>query len=97
MVHGREHEDANGLVGLVSDGMRTLGSRWLETIRARTSEAGTCLRYVHRGVFAEDYDQQHRLGRDAEAADAYQAELALSDNVAEREFLAERVPASHAT
>jgi predicted RNA polymerase sigma factor len=60
-----------------------------------SSEAGTCLRYVHR-VFGEDYDQQHRLGRDADAADAYQAALALSDNVAEREFLAERVLASHA-
>jgi len=33
----------------------------------------------------------HRLGRDAEAVDAYQAALALSENAAEQEFLAERV------
>jgi RNA polymerase sigma-70 factor (ECF subfamily) len=36
-------------------------------------------------------DLLHRLGRDAEAADAYRAALALSDNAAEQEFLAERV------
>jgi RNA polymerase sigma-70 factor, ECF subfamily len=36
-------------------------------------------------------DLLRRLGRDAEAAEAYQAALALSDNSAEREFLAERV------
>jgi RNA polymerase sigma-70 factor, ECF subfamily len=36
----------------------------------------------------------HRLGRDAEAADAYQAALALSSNAAEEQFLMERV---HAT
>jgi RNA polymerase sigma-70 factor, ECF subfamily len=36
----------------------------------------------------------HRLGRDAEAADAYQAALALTSNAAEEQFLVERV---HAT
>jgi len=36
-------------------------------------------------------DLLHRLGRDAEAADAYQAALALSGNAAEQEFLADRV------
>jgi RNA polymerase sigma-70 factor (ECF subfamily) len=36
-------------------------------------------------------DLLHRLGRDAEAAGAYQEALALSDNAAEQEFLAERV------
>lgn len=36
-------------------------------------------------------DLLHRLGRDAEAADAYRAALALSENVAEQEFLTERV------
>lgn len=36
-------------------------------------------------------DLLRRLGRDAEAAEAYQAALALSGNSAEREFLAERV------
>jgi RNA polymerase sigma-70 factor (ECF subfamily) len=32
-----------------------------------------------------------RLGRDAEAADAYRAALALTGNAAEQEFVAERV------
>jgi RNA polymerase sigma-70 factor (ECF subfamily) len=36
-------------------------------------------------------DLLHRLGRDAEAVDAYREALALSDNAAEQEFLAERV------
>ena len=36
-------------------------------------------------------DLLHRLGREAEAADAYRAALALTDNAAEQEFLAERV------
>jgi RNA polymerase sigma-70 factor, ECF subfamily len=36
----------------------------------------------------------HRLGRDAEAAEAYQAALALTSNAAEEQFLMERV---HAT
>jgi RNA polymerase sigma-70 factor (ECF subfamily) len=39
-------------------------------------------------------DLLHRLGRDAEAAGAYQAALALSENAAEQEFLAERVTSS---
>lgn len=42
-------------------------------------------------VPATKADLLHRLGRDAEAVEAYQAALALSDNAAEREFLAERV------
>jgi len=33
----------------------------------------------------------HRLGRDAEAADAYRAALALSENAVEQEFLAARL------
>ena len=36
-------------------------------------------------------DLLHRLGRDAEAADAYRAALTLSENAAEQEFLTERV------
>lgn len=36
-------------------------------------------------------DLLHRLRCDAEAANAYQAALALSDNAAEQEFVAERV------
>jgi RNA polymerase sigma-70 factor, ECF subfamily len=36
-------------------------------------------------------DLLRRLGRDGEAAEAYRAALALSDNAAEQEFLAERV------
>ena len=35
-----------------------------------------------------------RLGRHAEAADAYRAALALSDNAAEQEFLTERLRSS---
>jgi RNA polymerase sigma-70 factor (ECF subfamily) len=42
-------------------------------------------------------DLLHRLGRDAEAADAYQAALALSDNAAEQEFLAARVRSAQPT
>jgi RNA polymerase sigma-70 factor (ECF subfamily) len=36
-------------------------------------------------------DLLHRLGRDADAADAYRAALALCDNAAEREYLDERL------
>jgi RNA polymerase sigma-70 factor, ECF subfamily len=36
-------------------------------------------------------DLLHRLGRGAEAADAYRAALALTDNAAEQEFLARRL------
>jgi RNA polymerase sigma-70 factor (ECF subfamily) len=42
-------------------------------------------------------DLLHRLGRDTEAADAYRAALALSDNAAEQEFLAERVRSAQPT
>jgi RNA polymerase sigma-70 factor (ECF subfamily) len=44
----------------------------------------------YRYLPATKADLLHRLGRDAEAAEAYQAALALSDNLAEQEFLAER-------
>jgi RNA polymerase sigma-70 factor (ECF subfamily) len=39
-------------------------------------------------------DLLRRLGREAEAADAYRAALALADNAATREFLTERLTAS---
>ena len=45
----------------------------------------------YRYLPATKADLLKRLGRDAEAADAYRAALALSDNAAEQEFLAERV------
>jgi RNA polymerase sigma-70 factor, ECF subfamily len=48
----------------------------------------------YRYLPATKADLLHRLGRDAEAADAYRAALALSDNAAEQEFLAERVKAA---
>jgi len=44
----------------------------------------------YRYLPATKADLLHRLGRHAEAADAYQAALALSDNAAEQEFLADR-------
>jgi RNA polymerase sigma-70 factor (ECF subfamily) len=47
----------------------------------------------YRYLPATKADLLHRLGRDAEAADAYRAALALSDNAAEQEFLAGRVRA----
>ena len=45
----------------------------------------------YRYLPATKADLLHRLGRDAEAAEAYQAALALSDNAAEQEFLAARL------
>jgi RNA polymerase sigma-70 factor (ECF subfamily) len=45
----------------------------------------------YRYLPATKADLLHRLGRDAEAADAYKAALALSDNAAEQKFLAERI------
>jgi RNA polymerase sigma-70 factor (ECF subfamily) len=36
----------------------------------------------------------HRLGRDAEAVEAYRAALLLADNAAEQDFLAERAGTS---
>jgi RNA polymerase sigma-70 factor (ECF subfamily) len=45
----------------------------------------------YRYLPATKADLLHRLGRDAEAAGAYRAALALSDNEAEQEFLAERL------
>ena len=45
----------------------------------------------YRYLPATKADLLQRLGRDAEASVAYQAALALSDNAAEQEFLAERV------
>jgi RNA polymerase sigma-70 factor, ECF subfamily len=44
-------------------------------------------RYLH----STKADLLHRLGRDAEAAEAYRAALALAGNVAEQEFLTERL------
>ena len=44
----------------------------------------------YRYLPATKADLLHRLGRDAEAARAYRAALALSDNAAEQEFLTER-------
>jgi RNA polymerase sigma-70 factor (ECF subfamily) len=51
----------------------------------------------YRYLPATKADLLHRLGRDAEAVDAYQAALALSDNAAEQEFLAERVRSTQRT
>jgi RNA polymerase sigma-70 factor (ECF subfamily) len=45
----------------------------------------------YRYLPATKADLLRRLGRDAEAADAYEAALALSDNAAEQAFLVERV------
>jgi len=47
----------------------------------------------YRYLPATKADLLHRLGRDAEAVDAYRAALALSDNAAEQEFLAGRMRA----
>jgi RNA polymerase sigma-70 factor (ECF subfamily) len=49
-------------------------------------------RYLH----STKADLLHRLGRDAEAAAAYRAALALTDNAAERAFLAGRLGAEEA-
>jgi RNA polymerase sigma-70 factor (ECF subfamily) len=51
----------------------------------------------YRYLPATKADLLHRLGRHAEAAGAYQAALALSDNAAEQEFLAERVRSAQPT
>jgi RNA polymerase sigma-70 factor (ECF subfamily) len=51
----------------------------------------------YRYLPATKADLLHRLGRDAEAVRAYQAALALSDNAAEQEFLAERVRSTRPT
>ena len=48
----------------------------------------------YRYLPATKADLLQRLGRDAEAADAYRAALALSANAAEQEFLAERITAA---
>jgi RNA polymerase sigma-70 factor (ECF subfamily) len=48
----------------------------------------------YRYLPATKADLLHRLGRDAEAAEAYEAALALSDNAAEQEFLTARVRAT---
>ena len=45
----------------------------------------------YRYLPATKADLLRRLGRDAEAADAYRAALELSDNAAEQEFLAGRL------
>ena len=48
---------------------------------------------AYRYLPAAKADLLHRLGRDAEAVDAYRAALALTDNAAEQEFLAGRIDA----
>jgi RNA polymerase sigma-70 factor (ECF subfamily) len=45
----------------------------------------------YRYLPATKADLLHRLGRDAEAAEAYEAALALSGNAAEQEFLTDRL------
>jgi RNA polymerase sigma-70 factor (ECF subfamily) len=56
---------------------------------ARLEEGGRLAGY--RYLPAAKADLLHRLGRDAEAAEAYRAALALSDNAVEQEFLAARL------
>jgi RNA polymerase sigma-70 factor (ECF subfamily) len=56
---------------------------------ARLEEDGRLAGY--RYLPAAKADLLHRLGRDAEAAEAYRAALALSDNAVEQEFLAARL------
>jgi RNA polymerase sigma-70 factor (ECF subfamily) len=51
----------------------------------------------YRYLPATKADLLHRLGRDAEATEAYRAALALSGNAAEQEFLAERVRSAQPT
>ena len=48
----------------------------------------------YRYLPATKADLLHRLGRHDEAADAYRAALALTDNAAEREFLTDRIRTS---
>jgi RNA polymerase sigma-70 factor (ECF subfamily) len=45
----------------------------------------------YRYLPATKADLLHRLGRDAEATEAYRAALALSDNAAEQDFLTDRI------
>jgi RNA polymerase sigma-70 factor, ECF subfamily len=49
----------------------------------------------YRYLPATKADLLRRLGRDAEAAEAYRAALALSGNTAEQEFLTDRLRSSH--
>jgi RNA polymerase sigma-70 factor, ECF subfamily len=49
----------------------------------------------YRYLPATKADLLHRLGRHAEAAEAYRDALALTDNAAEREFLADRLRSSN--
>jgi RNA polymerase sigma-70 factor, ECF subfamily len=51
----------------------------------------------YRYLPATKADLLHRLGRHAEAADAYRAALRLTDNTAEQDFLAERASAAEAS
>jgi RNA polymerase sigma-70 factor (ECF subfamily) len=50
----------------------------------------------YRYLPATKADLLHRLGRDTEAVQAYREALALSDNAAEQDFLAERVRSTQA-
>lgn len=56
---------------------------------ARLEDDGRLAGY--RYLPAAKADLLHRVGRDAEAAEAYRAALALSDNAVEQEFLAARL------
>jgi RNA polymerase sigma-70 factor (ECF subfamily) len=49
----------------------------------------------YRYLPATKADLLHRLGRDAEAVQAYREALALTNNAAEQEFLADRVRSTH--
>jgi RNA polymerase sigma-70 factor (ECF subfamily) len=51
----------------------------------------------YRYLPATKADLLHRLGRDAEAVQAYREALALTDNAAEQDFLAERVRSTQPT
>jgi predicted RNA polymerase sigma factor len=51
----------------------------------------------YRYLPATKADLLHRLGRDAEAVDAYQAALTLTDNATEQEFLVARARSTRPT
>ena len=59
--------------------------------RGRGARARRPARDGYRYLPATKADLLHRLGRDAEAAEAYRAALALTDNAAEQEFLEEQI------
>ena len=61
--------------------------RWPRSTRSARDDRLAGYRYLP----ATQADLLRRLGRHAEAADAYRAALALTDNAAEQEFLTERL------